>query len=89
MRDGSLRWLDGPQTGQKMEVVNADETGLVLDIALDPALEIGTRALLREGCDHTLATCATRFANALNFQGEPFLPGNDLLARYPTSASGS
>ena len=61
--------------------------GPKLDIALDPALAPGTRALLREGCDHTLATCAARFGNAVNFQGEPFLPGNDLLARYPTSYS--
>lgn len=85
MLDGSLRWIDGPQAGIRMEVVNADDAGLVLDIALDPALALGTRALLREGCDHTLATCAARFANAINFQGEPYLPGNDILARYPTS----
>jgi len=87
MLDGSLRWIDGPQAGLAMEVIEADGSGLLLDIALDPALEIGTRALLREGCDHTLATCAARFANSLNFQGEPFLPGNDILARYPTSYS--
>jgi hypothetical protein len=50
---------------------------------LDPALTPGTRALLRQGCDHTLQTCHARFGNAINFQGEPFVPGNDLLARYP------
>jgi uncharacterized phage protein (TIGR02218 family) len=87
MLDGSLRWIDGPQAGLAMEVIEAGETGLLLDIALDPALEAGTRALLREGCDHTLATCSSRFANSVNFQGEPFLPGNDILARYPTSYS--
>ena len=87
MLDGSLRWIDGPQAGLKMEVINADASSLLLDVALDPALTIGTRALLRDGCDHTLASCTTRFANAINFQGEPYLPGNDLLARYPTSYS--
>jgi uncharacterized phage protein (TIGR02218 family) len=83
LRDGSVRWVDGPHAGLTMEVIEADEAGLVLDTPLDPGLAPGTRALLREGCDHTLATCAARFANAANFQGEPFLPGNDLLARYP------
>ena len=83
VRDGSVRWIDGPHAGLTMEVIEADEAGLVLDTPLDPALETGTRAVLREGCDRTLATCATRFANAANFQGEPFVPGNDLLARYP------
>lgn len=87
MRQGSLRWLDGPQAGVTMEVNSTDEAGLVLDRALDPALPAGTRALLREGCDHTLATCHARFGNAVNFQGEPFLPGNDLLARYPVPSA--
>ncbi|KPL68940.1 hypothetical protein SZ64_13020 [Erythrobacter sp. SG61-1L] len=80
---GSLRWIDGPQVGLAMEVIEAGVDGLLLDLAIDPATPIGSRALLREGCDHTLATCAARFGNAANFQGEPFLPGMDLLARYP------
>lgn len=82
MRDGSLRWLDGPHAGLAMEVVAADASGLVLDLELDPALQPGARARLREGCDHTVQACQTRFGNAVNFQGEPFLPGNDVLARY-------
>ena len=87
MRQGSLRWLDGPQAGLAMQVNGADEAGLVLDLALDPALMPGTRGLLREGCDHTLQTCHQRFGNAVNFQGEPFVPGNDLLARYPVPSA--
>ena len=86
LREGSVRWIDGPHAGMTMAVESADEGGLTLDIGLDPALAAGTRALLREGCDHTLQTCSGRFANAVNFQGEPFVPGNDLLARHPGSA---
>jgi len=87
MRDGSLRWLDGPQAGSTMAVASADANGLVLDTELDPALQPGARARLREGCDHTVQTCHARFANAVNFQGEPFLPGNDLIARYPVPSA--
>jgi uncharacterized phage protein (TIGR02218 family) len=83
MRQGSVRWIDGPQAGVVVEVVSADANGLVLEQPIDPALASGAHALLREGCDHTLQTCAQRFANAANFQGEPFVPGNDLLARHP------
>ncbi|MGX7951411.1 DUF2163 domain-containing protein [Tsuneonella sp. HG249] len=83
---GTVRWLDGPHAGQTMDVAAAEGGALVVDAALDPALAAGMRARLREGCDHTLATCAGRFGNALNFRGEPFLPGNDLLARYPAPA---
>lgn len=81
---GLLRWLDGPHAGSTMRIMASEATGLVLDTPLDPGLGAGLGAIVREGCDHTLDTCATRFANAVNFRGEPFLPGNDLLSRYPT-----
>jgi uncharacterized phage protein (TIGR02218 family) len=42
----------------------------------------GDRAELTQGCDRRFSTCRDRFANAVNFQGEPHLPGNDLLTRY-------
>ena len=83
---GHLRWLDGPLAGLTMGIVDADGAALVLDQPLDLIAPPGTRVLLREGCDRTLDTCATRFGNALNFQGEPFLPGNDLVTRYPAPA---
>ena len=53
-------------------------------VPLDLAPPAGTRVLLREGCDRTIDTCSSRFANAINFQGEPFLPGNDQITRYPS-----
>lgn len=84
--DGQVRFLDGPQTGVIFGIVNASQNGLTLDRQLVEGTEIGTRAELREGCDHTLPTCAQRFSNAANFRGEPFLPGNDLLTRYGQSA---
>ena len=81
---GELRWLDGPAVGLRQAII-ADEAGmLVLDSGIPAGVREGTRAQLREGCDRTIATCSTRFGNAVNFRGEPFLPGNDLVARYPS-----
>ena len=80
---GALRWLDGPETGLVRRIEQVDGDWLILDHSTPTSLDPGTRVLLREGCDHTLGTCADRFANALNFQGEPFIPGNDLLTSYP------
>lgn len=79
---GNLRWLDGPYAGLATTVLATRENRLLLDMPLDTAVPAGVRAAVREGCDHTLATCSERFGNAINFQGEPFLPGNDLLSRY-------
>jgi uncharacterized phage protein (TIGR02218 family) len=83
---GVLRWFDGPHAGTSMGIVAVAGSALLLDIPIDPALTAGMRASLREGCDRTLDTCAVRFNNAVNFQGEPFLPGNDHVARYPSAS---
>ena len=80
---GELRFLEGPQTGRPMRIVARDGDFLEVDVILAPGNRAGQRALLVEGCDRTLATCATRFGNAINFQGEPHLPGNDLVTGYP------
>lgn len=80
---GWLRWLDGPQAGITMTVMAAGSAGLVLDTPIDAAAAAGMAVLLREGCDHTFETCSVRFGNAANFQGEPHLPGDDMLLRYP------
>lgn len=81
--DGVLRWLNGANCGLESAVARSDGATLVL--RAPPPLEGAAGALVElvEGCDGTLATCASRFGNTANFRGEPFLPGIDLLTRYP------
>jgi uncharacterized phage protein (TIGR02218 family) len=38
---------------------------------------------LEPGCDRRAETCGTKFANILNFQGFPFIPGEDWLLSTP------
>lgn len=80
---GELRFLDGAMAGLSAVVLAANGSRVTLDRPIDMEGIAGTRVRLREGCDRTIATCSSRFDNARNFRGEPFLPGNDLLARYP------
>ena len=63
--------------------IDAVEGGLVLDASsTKPAgRRAGPGARGMRSHDRHLRQ---RFGNAVNFQGEPFLPGNDLLARYPS-----
>lgn len=80
---GTLRWLEGTNCGLTQSITAHDAGSLTLaDIPAYPVI-MGTRALLTEGCDKRMETCSMRFANAINFQGEPYLPGSDLLTRYP------
>lgn len=81
--EGRLRWLSGANVG--LEDAVAMSAGAVVTLATLPRFAIadGDRVEVIEGCDRMLATCAGRFANAVNFRGEPYLPGIDLLTRYP------
>jgi len=75
--------VGGTACGWRSRVLGVEDATVVLR---DPPLaEIasGTSVRLTEGCDKRFATCRTRFANSANFRGEPHLPGNDLLTRYP------
>lgn len=83
---GGVRWLDGPLAGTRSGIAAAVDGALVCDQPVDSSIPAGTRAILIDGCDRTIGTCSARFANAINFQGEPYLPGNDLVTRYPSPA---
>jgi uncharacterized phage protein (TIGR02218 family) len=78
---GRLRWLSGANSGLEEAVLRSE--GATLTLRRPPHFDAIGRVLLIEGCDKTLATCAGRFGNAINFRGEPYLPGIDLLTRYP------
>jgi uncharacterized phage protein (TIGR02218 family) len=80
---GTLRWMTGPNAGLTQGVVDNGTQGVTLADPPGFAVAAGTLALLTQGCDRQLATCATRFGNGVNFRGEPYLPGMDLLTRYP------
>jgi uncharacterized phage protein (TIGR02218 family) len=80
---GELRWIDGAFAGQRSSIIAQDSQTLTLSDMPGCALTPGTRAILTPGCDKRMETCRTRFANAANFRGEPYLPGMDLLTRYP------
>lgn len=80
---GLVRWLSGENCGFEDAVATSD--GAVLTLRTSPRFAVAAGTLIEgvEGCDKILATCAGRFANAVNFRGEPYLPGIDLLTRYP------
>ncbi len=79
---GRLRWIGGANSGLSAMIVAGDGAGVTLE---QPPRFDGTGALVEvaESCDGTLATCRDRFGNVANFRGEPYLPGIDLLTRYP------
>jgi uncharacterized phage protein (TIGR02218 family) len=82
---GRLRYMSGGNCGLSTVIVGVEGAVVkVRDLPRAP-VEAGCRVELREGCDKRFETCVQRFANGVNFRGEPHLPGSDLLTRYPGS----
>ena len=80
---GRVRYMSGDNCGLSSVILSVGgSTVQVRDVPRAP-VEAGCRVELREGCDKRFTTCVSRFDNAVNFRGEPHLPGNDLLTRYP------
>lgn len=79
---GVVEIMSGAATGLRMEVKAwASGTltlGLYLPLPILPAA--GDSVRVTAGCDKALATCRDVFANTINFQGEPHVPGLDALA---------
>jgi hypothetical protein len=82
---GVLTWEAGSNAGRSIEVKAwAQSTGQIeLFLPMGYAIGIGDVFRIHPGCDKRLDTCIDRFANVLNFRGEPYVPGQDALMSYP------
>jgi uncharacterized phage protein (TIGR02218 family) len=80
---GRLRYMSGINCGLASVILSVSGSTVQVRDVPRAAVDAGCRVELREGCDKRFATCVSRFDNAVNFRGEPHLPGNDLLTRYP------
>ncbi len=81
--EGDVHWVSGANRGLSQRVISVDGAGLCLLPSPYFSIMPGDKARLTQGCDKTLTTCQNRYANVINFRGEPHLPGNDLLTRLP------
>lgn len=80
--EGRLCWFGGRNSGLDDAILKS--TGDVVTLRRHPRFtDTGVLVRIEQGCDKRLQTCANRFSNAANFRGEPYLPGIDLLTRYP------
>ncbi|MGI3212890.1 baseplate hub protein [Roseovarius tibetensis] len=82
---GVLTWETGANAGRAIEVKGwGQTTGHVeLFLPMGYAIAAGDMFRIHPGCDKRLDTCIDRFANVLNFRGEPYVPGQDVMMRYP------
>ena len=53
------------------------QIGSALTTFFPPDLEVDQAISIFPGCDHSYATCNSKFSNALNFGGFPWMPGKN------------
>ena len=84
---GSVEALDGPNQGRVIRVhsdriVHSERRiELAEDFFHQPMAGASLRMIA--GCDKQHETCKSKFQNVENFQGFPFMPGEDWLLAYP------
>jgi uncharacterized phage protein (TIGR02218 family) len=81
---GQASFTSGANSGLSMEIKEHTynvTTGARITLALPMpyAIAPGDDFNIVKGCDKTLGTCETRFANVVNFRGEPHVPGLDRM----------
>jgi len=85
-RHGTLVFASGASNGLSALVeesrVVAGGTELVLWLPLESLPAPGDSVTVTVGCDKAFATCREKFANAINFQGFPHMPGSDFAYSY-------
>jgi uncharacterized phage protein (TIGR02218 family) len=84
---GKLDFTSGANAGFAMEVKQHGRAGADITIELWQALSApvapGDAFTVSAGCDKQFSTCKTKFSNAANFRGFPFMPGNDAVMAAP------
>lgn len=76
---GLVSFTSGHNNGLAMEVKYYQSDVIELALPMAYAIQVGDDYTIVAGCDKRFDTCKSRFSNAVNFRGEPHVPGNDKL----------
>jgi hypothetical protein len=86
---GRIVWLSGANAGRVSFIRSWNDTSkrMVLYEPLADTPVLGDKFIFAQGCSKTITDCATRFDNATNFRGEPYLPGTAKVIEFFTVTS--
>ncbi len=85
---GLVRFVSGANAGHAMEVKEFAAGGqFSLALAMPYAIAAGDAYEAVAGCDKNFRTCVSRFNNAVNFRGEPHVPGLDKMLETAATRS--
>jgi uncharacterized phage protein (TIGR02218 family) len=84
-KQGVVTWSSGANINRSSDVIAYTQSTreITLAIELPYEIQVGDRFNIVHGDDHTIETCHTRFANAANFGGDPYIPGAQKAFQTP------
>lgn len=84
---GEVEWLTGANAGRRMEIKEFSNTQFTLVLPMPSNIAAGDTFNAVAGCDKTFETCVAKFNNAVNFRGEPHVPGMDKMLATAATAN--
>lgn len=82
---GFVRWSSGRRDGVEDAIARHSGNVLAFSEPVGDWISSGDTLTIHVGCDKQFGTCRAKFANGVNFQGFPHIPGTDFVLRYPNS----
>ena len=84
---GEVQWLTGANAGRRMEIKEFSNTQFTLVLPMPNSVAASDTFKAVAGCDKTFTTCYSKFSNAVNFRGEPNIPGMDKVLQTAATAN--
>lgn len=88
---GKLSWTSGANKGLSCEVKRHSKSSAAVSIeiwlAASQDVAAGDSFTVSVGCNKKFSTCKSKFANAANHRGFPYMIGNDAVIAYAYGAS--
>lgn len=84
---GLITFTSGDNEGLSMEIKEFLQGQFVAVLPLPYPVMAGDTYSLKAGCDKNFSTCVGRFNNAINFRGEPHVPGLDRMLETSSTRS--
>lgn len=78
---GHVIFTSGQNAGFEMDVKTFAPGHVTLAMSMPYPLAVGDTYSITAGCDRLFGTCKNRWNNVVNFRGEPYLPGQDVILR--------
>lgn len=84
---GSITFTSGANNGLSMEVKSFSQETITLVFPMPFEVQVGDTYTMVAGCNKTFQTCKAKFDNAVNFRGEPHVPGTDRMLETSSTRS--